>query len=149
MSFYKPYKFKKPKQQRQDERKRRLPQTYGKEVLTGYIGDKTAPPGEERFARALRNNNIGFEHQFPVKVFASQPGTLKFVDFIVGFRRTPVEVLGAIGHASTSDRNKDRWREDLINQELMPKGHPKMKEVWDYQLEDQAQADATVQELFG
>lgn len=149
MSFYTPYKFKKPKQIRQEDRKRRLPQTFGREVLTGFIGEKEAPPGEERFARALRNNNLGFIHQFPVKVFTNQPGDSKFVDFLVGILKTPVEVLGDIGHKSTSDREKDRWRETLINQELRPKGHPALIEVWTYQLETQEQADATVQELFG
>ena len=149
MSFYKPYKFKKPKQVAIDDKKRRLPQTFGKEQLSGFIGEKEVSPIEERFARALRTNNIGFIHQFPVKVLTSQPGDSKFIDFLVGLRRTPVEVLGAIGHESSADRGKDKLREDLINQELMPRGSPPLKEVWWYDLEDQNQADKIVQELFG
>ena len=149
MSFYTPYKYKTQKEITVEENKGRLPQTFEKEVLTGFIGEKEVSPIEERFARGLRNNNIGFVHEYPVKVFTSRPGDSKFVDFIVGLVRTPVEVLGAIGHESSADRAKDKWREDLINQELMPKGSPPLKEVWWYSLEDQDQADSVVQELFG
>lgn len=148
MSFYKPTVYKKPRKARQDERERRLKRSFGKEVLSGFIGDKEVSPIEERFARACRNNNIGFEHQFPVKVLTSRPGDKKYVDFLVGKLGTPVEVLGEIGHASSADRGKDKWREDQINQALMPKGHPAMVEVWWYDLENQAQADSIVQELF-
>ncbi len=146
---YEPYVYKTKKKRRQDDRKSRLKRSFGKEVLSGYIGDNAVSPIEERFARGLRTNNIGFIHQFPVRVMTSRPGEKKFVDFLVGRMQTPTEVLGEIGHASTADRGKDKWREDQINQELMPKGHPQMVEVWWYELETQKQADRIVQELFG
>jgi len=144
----KPYKFPKKKKSRPFETVDRLTRAVDERPLTGFVADIEASPEEERFARALRENNIGFSFQYEIPVLTSLPGEEKVVDFVIGIRRQPVEVYGRIGHETNSDKSRDRIREIMINEEMRIKGIPLLKVVWYYELEDQDQANAVVGERF-
>lgn len=144
----KPHKFPKREKPARFETVERLTRTDDKRPLTGFVADLEASPEEERFARALRENNIGFSFQFELPVLTSLPGEEKIVDFIIGIRRQPVEIFGRIGHESASDKAKDRVREIMINEEMRQKGRPLIEVIWYYELEDQDQANAVVREKF-
>lgn len=143
---YIPYKYKRKKKKPQFRTVDRITPQEGEE-LTGFIGEQEASPYEERFGKALRNNNQGFRFQEAVRVLTNEPGDAKQVDFSVGVLQTPVEVYGEIGHMSVADRQRDRWREILINEEMRRMNRPLLKVVWWYELETQEQADQTVREL--
>lgn len=144
----KPYKFPKRKKRKRFETVDRLKRTDDERPLTGFVAALEASPEEERFARALRENNIGFSFQYEIPVLTSLPGEEKVIDFVIGIRRQPVEVYGRIGHESNADKAKDRIREIMINEEMRKKGSPLLGVVWYYELEDQEQANAVVGERF-
>lgn len=144
----KPYKFPKRKKPKRFETVDRLERATDEKPLTGFVADLEASPEEERFARALRENNIGFSFQYEMLVLTSLPGEEKIVDFVIGIRRQPVEVYGRIGHESASDKSRDRVREIMINEEMRKRGSPLLDVVWYYELEDQDQAIAVVRERY-
>jgi hypothetical protein len=144
-----PYKYKKrKKEKRRDEPMERLVREKDEIPLTGFVADLEASPEEERFARALRANNIGFAFQYEMEVLTSIPGEERIVDFVIGRLRQPVEVYGRIGHESESDKARDRIREIMINQEMRVRARPLLEVVWYYDLTDQVQAEAIVKERF-
>lgn len=145
----KPYKFPKKKKPSRFETVDRLERTEDEEPLTGFVAGLEASPGEERLARAFRASNIGFQFQYELPVLTSLPGQPKKIDFMIGIMQQPVEHYGRIGHESNADKGRDRIREIMINEEMRKRGSPLLEVIWYYETEDQAHADAVVQERFG
>lgn len=120
------------------------------EGLTGYVNGEKASDLEERFARALRLQNIEFSFQVDIQTSVSIPGEDKSVDFLVFRGLTyPVEIDGEIGHKTEAQKAEDAIKETLLNEIFGYQGvQPLMRVAW-YDLENQDMADQIVKELFG
>lgn len=125
-------------------RPRPVPEDEG---LTGFVRGLKASDIEERFARALNKYRVPFEFQVFIPSNYSFPGEAKEMDFIV--RDQPVNVHGYIGHFHTSGQKwKDRVRDLMIDEVLVPKGYKPVKTVVQSDLDNQDIADMTVRRIF-
>lgn len=98
-----------------------------KEVFTGVVQGKKASDLEERFARSLEKNGIGFEFRVRIssmiagarrltKVFANLPGEVE-IDALVQHDRTiPVMIDGFIGHMMAPwQQERDQEKTAIVN----------------------------------
>ena len=94
------------------------------ELLTGYVHGKRASDLEERFALALDHFGIQFIFQFEVASAYSLPGEEKLIDFLVfdGGLGIPIEIGARFFHASPSEQERERERQNIINPILQLRG---------------------------
>ena len=69
-----PYKWKTPSKRRPRFGVNRLQRPVANEGLTGWVNGKEASDIEERFARALRNNNVDYSFRIDIPTAVSIPG---------------------------------------------------------------------------
>ena len=143
-----PYKMKVPSKRRPRFGVNRLSRPVANEGLTGWVNGKEASDIEERFARALRNNNVDYSFRIDIPTAVSIPGEDKEIDFLIGDAvRTAVEIDGEIGHKTEGQQARDIVREILVNEQLKKAGiRPTVRIPWT-KLLDQETANRTVQEL--
>ena len=109
------------------------------ELLTGYVHGKRASDLEERFALALQHFGMDFVFQFEVASAYSLPDEAKLIDFLVfdGGLGIPIEIGASFFHASPSDRELERERQNIINpilqlQGIIPLGDPLYQVEFDH-----------------
>lgn len=127
------------------------------EALTGFVRGYNASDIEERFARALIKIDLGFWFQYKLDISIDGdagrglPGDIKRLDFLVFWmpgKIAPVEVYGDRWHNTTSARNRDRDREQKINELGKKFDWEKLQIVWGHDLTDQNAADQIVRRMF-
>lgn len=93
------------------------PPTPPEEILTGFVHGQRASALEERFAKALEFFGLDYIFQYEVVSAYSLPNEGKLIDFIVfdGGIGIPVEVGSKFVHQSTSDQEKERERDNVLN----------------------------------
>mgnify|MGYP001608621481 FL=1 len=108
------------------------------ELLTGYVHGKRASDLEERFALALQSFGIDFIFQFEVPSAYSLPDEAKLIDFLVfdGGLGIPIEIGASFFHASPSQKEEERERQNTINpilqlQGIWPLGDPRYQIPFD------------------
>ena len=87
------------------------------ELLTGYVRGKRASELEERFAIALDSFGMEYIFQYEVVSAYTLPDEGKRIDFIVfdGGLGIPIEIGASYFHASPSQQEEERIRQDTIN----------------------------------
>src|SRR3990167_4324086 len=94
------------------------------ELLTGYVHGQPASDLEERLAIALDQLGISYIFQFEVLSLYSLPDEAKLIDFLVddGGLRIPIEIGAKFFHASPSQQEEERERQNIINPILLLMG---------------------------
>ena len=103
------------------------PSAKPEELLTGYVHGQKASDLEERLAIALDFFGIEYIFQFEVDSAYSLPSEGKLIDFLVndGGLWIPLETGAKFFHASPSEQELERARQNTINPILMLQGiHP-------------------------
>ena len=98
-----------------------------KESLTGFVHGEKASDLEERWALALDQLGLEYIFLFEVSGAFTLPTEEKVIDFVVndGGLQIPIEVGAKFFHASPSQQEKERDRENIINPILQLQGiHP-------------------------
>lgn len=116
-SAVRPYRYK-------SKRTARLDQDYlapvreAGEVLTGYVRGQQASDLEERFARALVEAGLDFVFQYEVYSAYNLPGEEQTIDFVIySFGNPiPIETGSEFIHGHPSRREKDRARDQVLNE---------------------------------
>jgi len=150
-----PYKFKKGRKAAPPRVSNRVETQAFDEELTGEVQGWEASDIEERFARALRKNNIKFsfrEHFFgPTR---TTPGAVE-VDFLVESGGWwPIFIDGEYAHKSQTKRDEDSVKDARLDELLMKYGINPSRRIPDGKkymvgdLDDQDSVDQIVEELF-
>lgn len=97
------------------------PSAKPEELLTGYVHGQRASDLEERLAMALDFFGMEYIFQFEVDSAYSIPGEGRLIDFIVndGGLWIPLEPGAGFVHASPSQMERDRTRQQIMN-EILP-----------------------------
>jgi len=130
----------------------RLPNVAeAEEEFTGIIqGLPAKSREEERFARALENNNLNYVFEFEVPTADDLPGEQRSIDFLVDREgvQVPVEIKGAIGHGFEEDEAADLVREAILTEALGKMGiYHDIVSVFDYEIPTPEMANAKILEL--
>ena len=144
----KPYKYTIPRE-RKTERGRRVEREVEDEGLVGFVNGEPASKIEERFAIALRKRQLDFDFQHSVWTAYSLPTQNRVVDFVVHLPPDqPIEIDGAISHKTVADKEDDRLRDGVIDDEMGKYGWMPIKRVSGDDLRTQEDTDAVARELF-
>jgi hypothetical protein len=143
---FKPFKYKLPARPPKQPLNRVTATDEG-ERLTGFVLGKDASDLEERFARALDRADLDYRFQWEVLGPATVPGQENQIDFLVE-GVWPTEVDGMFVHKSAAKKAHDAMRDAILNDYLSGGGMYPIRRVPGDRLEDQAGADATVEEMF-
>ena len=97
------------------------PSAKPEELLTGFVHGKRASALEERLAMALDFFGMEYIFAFEVESAYSIPGEGRVIDFVVndGGLWIPLEPGAEFVHASPSQMERDRTRQQILN-EILP-----------------------------
>ena len=146
----KPYKYKTKRTARLDP-DYATPTAVAAEVLTGYVRGEEASDLEERFAIALDEAKLTYVFQYAVYSAYSLPGEEQIIDFIVydGGTPYPIETGSRFVHGYQSQIERDRERDQILNEILKYRGFQEIYRIEFDHPEDLDDARQIVQELFG
>jgi hypothetical protein len=144
----KPFQYKITRE-RKTERGRRVQREVEDENLSGFVNGEPASKIEERFAIALRKRRLDFDFQYNVWTAYSLPTQDRVVDFVVYLPPPqPIEVDGEIAHKTVADKEADRVRDGVIDEEMARYNWPPIKRVRGDDLQKQDAADLIIREMF-
>jgi hypothetical protein len=91
-------------------------------MLVATVQGKQATSLEARFARALDFYELEYEFRKTFIAPSSQPGSIE-LDFLVFYGLLhPFQLDGSFAHKSAAQKARDRDRDAVLNQRLMPMG---------------------------
>jgi len=120
------------------------------ESFAGEIQGMPASDLEERWARSADKHKHGYEFRNVYLGARNQTDSVE-LDFLMysnPAQPQPIQIDGEIGHDSEQERQKDRVKDSLLDNELRGQASPVIRVKWD-RLQTQDMADATYKEIIG
>ena len=119
------------------------------EGLTGELQGLPASDTEERFARALDKQALGYEFRAAQIAGRNLPGEVE-VDFMVydGATIQPVQIDGEFAHKSAEQKSEDAIKDVILDKSLEGTGALPVKRIPGAFLETQEEVNNVVKEMF-